>query len=44
MALKRGGFAGLGKRLGKSVWVCWAGNPHVREGGQVSELQACGGE
>jgi hypothetical protein len=41
MALKRGGFAGLGKRQGKSA--CWAGNQHVRERSLVSEMQACGG-
>jgi hypothetical protein len=39
MALKRGCFAGLGK----SVRVCWAGNRCVRERGQVSELEECGG-
>jgi hypothetical protein len=34
MALKRADFAGLGKREGKSVTVCWVGNPRVRERGQ----------
>jgi hypothetical protein len=47
MALKRGGFVGLGKRQGKSVkgvLVCWAGNQCVRERGQVSESHVVGDE
>jgi hypothetical protein len=43
MAQKRGGLAGLGKRQGKSVRLCWAGNRSVMERGQVSESQVCGG-
>jgi hypothetical protein len=39
-ALKGGVSAGLGKRQGENVRVCWAGNKHVRERGQVSESQA----
>jgi hypothetical protein len=41
-AMKRGRFAGLGKRQGISVRLCWAGNRSVWERGQVSESQACG--
>jgi hypothetical protein len=37
-----GGFAGLRKRQGKSVRLCWAGNRRVRERGQVGESQAWG--
>jgi hypothetical protein len=33
MALKRGAFAGLGRRLGEDVRVCWAGNRRVRDRG-----------
>jgi hypothetical protein len=31
MTLKRCGFAGLGKKKGKSVRVWWAGNQGIRE-------------
>jgi hypothetical protein len=43
LALKRYSFAGLGKRQGKCVRVCWDENRCVRGRGQVSKLQACGG-
>jgi hypothetical protein len=44
MALKGCGLAGLGRRQGNSVGVCWAGNQCVKERrGQVSESQACCG-
>jgi hypothetical protein len=41
--LKRGTFAGLRKRQGRSLRVCWAGNRFVKESGQVSESQASDG-
>jgi hypothetical protein len=45
MGMKRCGFAGRGKRQGKSVRVCWAGSQHVRWHGPMGKphLLSCDG-